>query len=718
MKRNILNILSLSVAFVLALASCSEKPLVKSEIDAKYAANQSNLATATVEVTLDEKGQTATFVGTVSSSVEITESGFQYSTDENFNIDASKFIRVDSTYMEASVKLSHLTTYYVRAYGVVADGIAYSAPATITTLDLPESEKVQWIPVSTKSLFKENIINIAFGTPESTYNVYVEKRSDKNVYRIANLFSEYVSSKGVTYSHPLYGSDILEEELVTKETTWFIIDLDGTYSTQKDPSYTIEPGQVYVPINTLNFDWGYGEMMAASIAYNLSTSAGPVMPDNPSYPLGTYDEAKKCINLGTIGLYLPANGWYISKTNSLLYLDEKLMIEDYNADFEYKMMYKGMVSSQAFGPKADSSLVWSDQVLSVSKTDDNLFYLNDYFVEGYGLAFRVAEDSLYAGVKIEDVNNEQFSGINIFGQDIYFSVKNGKVLSVNAETGFPTLTVKIKIYSKDAEGNVVTEYGDFEETFVATSAEEIYTADDLYGAYKEDYVGLYSASAKLMSEDFSDRYEFPLLIEDAGQDANGNELLTIKNLSTYYGFGNTFNDAIYAVWKNGAIYVQPQQTATPFSYKDIDYAIGCYPYSSETGYFYSDVQVLGAFTEEGKLAFVSPYSDLNVNGFVFYDSDNQFLLDGLIEVFGPKAEGTATINKSFKVSTVKAPASDSFRAPLDPAKGIVSPSTRPASVVPAKVEKTFNPENGKVSVEYNGPFNKNPFTSQGLYFFF
>ena len=147
MKRNILRLLSISAAVVLSLASCTDNALVKSEVEAGWNANPANIPTVTLgELALQGKGQDVVISGSsVSTSGTLLEVGFEFSSDENFNPNATTYCVVaDPTTIGSYVaaNLAALTKYYIRAYAVVAEGMAYSDVKNITTKDLPLIDKV------------------------------------------------------------------------------------------------------------------------------------------------------------------------------------------------------------------------------------------------------------------------------------------------------------------------------------------------------------------------------------------------------------------------------------------------------------------------------------------------------------------------------------------------------------------------------------------------
>lgn len=191
MKRNILRLLSISAVVVLALASCTDSALVKSEVEAGWNANSANIPTVTLgEITLEGKGQDVVITGsTISTSGELLEAGIELSTDEGFNPSQTTYLVVEdvTTFGSIVAKMGAMTTYYIRAYGVVAEGMAYSDVKSVTTKDLPLIDKVC-------GTFQGTVVSQAYG---STYTstIVVEPGTTEGTVIIYNI-EPYYASKG------------------------------------------------------------------------------------------------------------------------------------------------------------------------------------------------------------------------------------------------------------------------------------------------------------------------------------------------------------------------------------------------------------------------------------------------------------------------------------------------------------------------------------------
>lgn len=180
--KNIIKLLSISVAVLLSLASCSEV-LTKSEVEAKWNTNSANIPTVTLgELSLQGKGQDVVVTGsTISSSGAILEAGIQFCASEDFNPSSTTYIVVEdvTTFGSVVTKLGAATTYYVRAYGIVGEGMAYSEVKTITTKDLPLIDKVC-------GTFSGTVVSGAFGDVY-TSTLVIEPGQEENTVVIYNI---------------------------------------------------------------------------------------------------------------------------------------------------------------------------------------------------------------------------------------------------------------------------------------------------------------------------------------------------------------------------------------------------------------------------------------------------------------------------------------------------------------------------------------------------
>ena len=207
MKRNILRLLSISAVVVLALASCTDSALVKSEVEAGWNANSANIPTVTLgEITLEGKGQDVVITGsTISTLGELLEAGIELSTDEGFNPSQTTYLVVEdvTTFGSIVAKMGAMTTYYIRAYGVVAEGMAYSDVKSVTTKDLPLIDKVC-------GTFQGTVVSQAYGD-SYTSQIVVEPGTTEGTVIIYNIEPYYASKGKVQGTGNNYVEAVLDE---------------------------------------------------------------------------------------------------------------------------------------------------------------------------------------------------------------------------------------------------------------------------------------------------------------------------------------------------------------------------------------------------------------------------------------------------------------------------------------------------------------------------
>ncbi len=296
---------------------------------------------------------------------------------------------------------------------------------TVTLTTWSPEPPVTWEPIETEAMFRHNVFTV-FGTAEQTYDVYVEKRADCEMYRIANAFTYY--EKGdKAYHFPYYATG--DEVAPLEPITWTIVDCSGKLAAEE--GYTVAKNAVWMPIQTTNNDWGYGEMVFGSLAYNLSTSAGLCTPAD--YPLGIYDPATKSISLGNLALYLPTNGWYIiynspdPKSWATLYLDKNLMGTDFVRDCEFSKLQDATLVSQIAGGKWQVALhegVPADEKKAEEYKEEfgQVIKVEGAYTEGYDIFFCVDEEGK---VSVPADYEFQAMGQSMSGFDLYLNIKKG-----------------------------------------------------------------------------------------------------------------------------------------------------------------------------------------------------------------------------------------------------------------------------------------------------
>lgn len=469
--------------------------------------------------------------------------------------------------------------------------------------------------------------------------------------------------------------------------------------------------EVYLDDPTIFQRAGYKD--AADYAYNAAGLAQPKYDGNGGFYLAncyflSYEQSVAMF--GESGY-----AWSVGDLQDLLVVEGFNRSTDYNA-LEYEGLWVADVDSKAF------EQTWSDQVVKIynkviDKADSAkvVYYLPDYFDEGYGLAFvahhpeslKVGEDEI-----IYPLDNPMSAGISVFGQELYYEIKGGKVIVVDGD--YPSYQVNVHLYTM-VDDKKTTDFGSFIETVTPYDIyKDWFTVDDLIPSYKEDYLG----SLTMYAEDALDggSYYWNIDIEDAGAE-DGTEWLAFNGLlpiKSQYLPVNSFN----VEWYNGYLYIDIAECAGPFVYNGSEYPVTMYPMSTKTGYYYKEGThyLIGGFvyseaTDEYSIAFTNyPYNDDEVDG-IFFNAEGFGGLAGYALLQAYWNEETASVSTTQPGWSVlkRAPKAAGSNKP-----GIAMPGKasfeRIASPVPAKnstkVARTlnisnaapFNTANGKAKV--------------------
>ena len=327
----------------------------------------------------------------------------------------------------ADVELGSTVTIKVSIPEANANPIEGSA--SHFTVTVKRSKPASWIPVTTKSIFKNGLIGMFTIDPDGqyapycTYPVYVEKRSDANIFRVKNV----AKSENFALSEP--GDDI-------EGDSWMVID-------------ATDPNNVSVERFPLQIDWGYGNIYAGTFdSYGY--------PDDPR---GKFDASNGIITFPaqTLGCDMPAYGtsiWYCFET--ILYLDENTMGIDYNRDYSF-MELAGTVSLMDMTRDRGTKSIYVGVPNDESKTQELIkkhgyvYAIPNYMARDYNVYFAVDEKGNFA---IPAEYESQELGVELLnGVDLYMNIT--KASSFDMEKGILTLVydivtgdgVKIKTYS-------------------------------------------------------------------------------------------------------------------------------------------------------------------------------------------------------------------------------------------------------------------------------
>ncbi len=373
-----------------------------------------------------------------------------------------------------------------------------------------------------------------------------------------------------------------------------------------------------------------------------------------NYPVGYYD--------GNGGFYfnllymVPAlgagMGFSADPYDLVAVCDGFVRTTDYNEDVEYSALYEGEMASMMFSEDGATALEFAQNVrynadysYDPESTTELLYteyYLPDYFKEGHGLAFMAPiPEQLTEGAEITDVANAQNTGLVMFGNEIFVNIKKGSVSFVNGSE-FPTFNIKVAVYSLDAEGNKTYDFDQFDEVYTALAyGKDNYTASDIVGLEKESFLGVFNTVSKDFYKSGAETAGM-ILIEDAGTDEEGTELLAIHNLSGYYGYGDTFDDVVYAQWENGYVYLVGQTLTYGFPYDGQEYPISMYVMDPDAGRIHPQIPLVAGYVQaDDVIAFVAYPGYESYRG-VYFENEEIGVLGAYYDIVASWPENQST----------------------------------------------------------------------------
>ena len=321
----------------------------------------------------------------------------------------------------------------------------------------------KWEVVSENATLIDNLYS-GFGVSNLPITgIVVEKEATTKQYRFRSPYDN-------SYFEYLFGTPLFEEG---HEFPYIL--LDG--ETYADAGYYIAPTALgFVMINGVGPEVNPTWNCFGSVAGNLQTSAGPIEPGDPSYPLGSFDAAKQMFDFGTCYFNIEDEGapYYLTATGFELWLNPSLMETDYDRDNTWDAVPEasGLFTSELAGQS------WV-QAVEVAEEDSTFYRFPNLYMGG-------EKNHLYFHLDIEDnykvsvPSGQHWTGLTSFGQTVWVEgVNNGS--SFDPETG--TLTLALNLYLADADGVKAYDLGQFTETFLWGKTSEFAEADIT------DYVG-------------------------------------------------------------------------------------------------------------------------------------------------------------------------------------------------------------------------------------
>lgn len=402
--------------------------------------------------------------------------------------------------------------------------------------------------------------------------------------------------------------------------------------------WNTKTNDLYVPYQTIGMSSSSGYEIYTSTAaefYNAYYGWGMVIPSQEYFDWAIAWNKK---NDFANGYYDGNGGFYLADWMYLVGADGKptgsgyqfggnqdyFIANGFNRKTDYNdekhigaslPLFTGDIESMFFSPDAENpykfkgGLRYDDINLLTDPTC--VYYIPDYFGDGHCLAFTSDNILVVAATgtgTISDVDNEQATGLSIFGYPIYVNVKKGEWV-VDTTAADMSFSLQLKVYTMDENGAVVHDFGTVTEKFTVTGElKDNYTWSDVYGGYYEDYLGTWNVVSTSFSSTPTE-YSYSIKIEEAGENK-----YKISNLS---GFSKYFNDVIYADYdaKYYVMAIHPQDLDATYGGE----AVSMLLLDPDAGKIYSAAaaEIDGGICNDGALAFVNIYNNMNLCGFYY-----------------------------------------------------------------------------------------------------
>lgn len=465
------------------------------------------------------------------------------------------------------------TTYNVTL--TFAEGTPYSNSTLTLTVLWPEEVVYTWEVVSENAILTESVFSIISMSNVETTGITVEKAKEANVYRFRSPFNN-------AYFNSSFGGDVFEDD---SELPYIIVDGE-TYKDENDKplyyiaptalgfTFTVEGSSIFIDTEDKTTE------TFGSVAGNLSVGGVPVEPTSTEYPLGTYDEKKKVLDLGCVYLNVLNYGIMPITTSTTLALDPALLEPDYDRDYTWKAVPEatGFFTSELIGES------WM-QAVEQSNEDETFYRMPNLYANG-------EKDHFYFHIDFETgtvtIPRGQDTGLTTFGNKVYLEGTPNRS-SYDSKTG--TLTLGLTFYLADEDGKNIADLQEVTETFLWGQSE----FDQLQkGTDIADYVGNWVVSLT----DGSAGGQIPVSITQIAANA-----LAVQGLTA--GMMGDYDDTMLLSYDKETGWVR-------FDYQQVagfaGYSVFVVAYNSETGEF-SDEGLIGGLDKAGNLKFLNDESN-------------------------------------------------------------------------------------------------------------
>lgn len=459
------------------------------------------------------------------------------------------------------------TTYTVSM--TFDEGTPYSNSSLTLTFLYPEEVVYEWEVVSEQGIYTDNIFSM-FGISNIVItDIVVEKAVGYDMYRFQSPYNNDYMEKYVIGTPDFFPDDFEYPYIVldgeTYEGKWYI-------APTKLGFQLLSTGSIGVDSTWETF---------GSVAGNLSTSAGPIEPDNADYPLGTYDERKQTFDFGSVFHQLGDIGYYPIEASFTLSLDPALLEADYDRDYTWHEVPEatGMFSSTL----AES--VWQ-QTIEQSEEDPTFYRMPNLYVDA-------EKAHVYFNVDLETgtvtIPRGQDTGLTSFGNIVRLEGTPNRS-SYDTETG--ELTLAFTLYLSNEEGDNLADLIQVTESFLWGQT---------LSAPIDDYVGQWIVPFSDGTEDMQ------ILVNISKQNAN---TLAVQGLSGMDAA--TYDDTMYIVYdeQSGNVYLPFQQVNPVLVDPETQtYYYGFLAAINTTTNMLGSVNMVGGITQTGSLRFLDPSYD-------------------------------------------------------------------------------------------------------------
>lgn len=510
-----------------------------------------------------------------------------YSTTETTLFTIPETISFESGAAETTLTVSYANIVRGLKYDFnvgFEEGTDYGNSELNFTLLYPAEVIEEWEVISENAIYTDNLYsmygasNLTGEVISSLKNIVVEKEKNSEKYRFKSPYNN------------IYNAYFWGFELPADFELPYIV-IDGEYFMEKYPDNEASKGAYYIHPVALGtvMENSVGQYFDAelenfgSVPGSLSTSAGPITPDNASYPPGKYDKKTKTFDFGACFHYLAGYGYYVVGAGKfILSLDPALLETNYERDYTWEPVEDatGYFTSELEGES------WMNEVMQAVE-DPTFFKLVSPYVDGYHLYFFYDEET--GKVKIPELQKSGYLCMDGEKNMIYMD-GDAEV----TEDGEFTFTLDFYHFDKATENRF--DLATYEESFLWGRGpldlfEKGLTIDDYQGYFKvpafhaeQGYLG----NATVLLQKYN------------------NNLIVARGLSVERALGGDYDDSIFLIYdaETGLLVFRPQN-ANPYTDEDGTYSAMAVPFNSVSYGLTTKETLTGGFMPDGSFQFIN-----------------------------------------------------------------------------------------------------------------